>query len=236
MKDGEEWCCRRQRLSLLRSPLRSLRAHHAGWLTNKGAMHQREGPAQRRAFLCFVGELERDGVGAGGGARGVDLGRRFRWRLEDSRRAWASTKVAAWSAATRFTVQPPKPPPVSRAPKQPGLFVGEVDEDVQHLAAGGTSKSSPEEADVGLVHEFAEAGEVGGAEGFDGGEDTVVFSDDVAAAAEDVGLHLATPEREVLHGGVAESAESPGGGRGGCWCLLRSQRGGCCIPHWRRSA
>ena len=44
-------------------------------------------------------------------------------------------------------------------------------------------------------------------EGFDGGEDAVVFGDDVAAAAEGFLGHLGAPAGEVVHGGVAEGLD-----------------------------
>ena len=144
----------------------------------------------------------------------------------------ASVKAAAWSAATRLTVQPPKPPPVRRAPKQPGCVGGQVDEDVD-LRAGGLEVVA--EADMGFVHELAEAAEVGVVEGFYGGEDAVVFGDDVAAAAEDVGRHLMAPLGEVFGGGIAERLDL-GAMRAKDFCSLFNFRAaGCCTRRRRRS-
>ena len=85
--------------------------------------------------------------------------------------------------------------------KTAGLFIGEVDEGV-NLGAGGFEVVA--EAKLGFVHELAEAGEVGGAECFDCGQDAVIFGDNVAATPQGLCRHLAAPEGEVLQGGVAE--------------------------------
>ena len=74
-------------------------------------------------------------------------------------------KASLWERSTRLTVQPPKPPPVRRAPKQPGRWV-----------AVSTRKSTSSQlhcevvalAGVAGEHELAEGDGVAGEHGFAG--------------------------------------------------------------------
>ena len=69
-------------------------------------------------------------------------------------------------------------------------------------------------ADVGLVHQAAEGGNVVGDEGVSGGDGAGVFGDDVAGALEGVGWDFVTPGGEVFDGGVAEELDlGPVGGK-----------------------
>ena len=82
-----------------------------------------------------------------------------------------------------------------------GLFAGQRDQDVDLLAGRFEVVA---QADVGLAHQLAEVGQVGDAEGIGGGQYARVLGDDVAAALEHAGGHLAAPLVEVGHRGVAQ--------------------------------
>ena len=113
-------------------------------------------------------------------------------------------KLSAWSAATKLIVQPPNPPPVMRAPKHPGCTCRQFHQQIRLHAAGRVVISH---ADVSFMHDAAKLVKISASQRRRGSKNSLVFSDHVQAATEDLLRHLALISPQLLLSHVAQGTD-----------------------------